>query len=81
MRYRKQLIIIAFTVLGTLALGPSVGFSAEPCIPCGDLLTIDFGPEVTITSAEVRSEITDFDMFGNPISIPVPGRFANLSVS
>ena len=71
MEIRKGLIILTFTVLSTLVLGPGVAFGA-PCIPCGDLLTTDFGPEVTITSAVTSTEITIIDISGATTIIPVP---------
>ena len=51
MKSSKAMLVIACTILVTMALGPSVGFSAGPCIPCEDLADMDFGPEVTILSA------------------------------
>jgi hypothetical protein len=52
MKPRKGLFIIACAILVTLSLDPGWG-SCDPCIRCEDLAVMDFGPNVTITSATV----------------------------
>ncbi|MBN1611624.1 MAG: tannase/feruloyl esterase family alpha/beta hydrolase [Polyangiaceae bacterium] len=70
MRHRLDRVLIASVFLAMVALRPSVG-AAAPCAPCEGLLTADFGPEVTIISAELRTEISGIGMTG-PFTIPVP---------
>jgi feruloyl esterase len=63
-------LIFTFHLFATLAWSPAFA-AVEPCMPCENLLTIDFGPEVTITSASLQTEVTGVGLEG-PFAIPVP---------
>ncbi len=51
MRFCTRLIALASVILTTIVLGSDFVY-AEPCIPCEQLATMDFGSDVTITSAK-----------------------------
>lgn len=70
MQQKKKWSVISLVFLTILVVGPKTGLSA-PCIPCESLPTIDFGPEVTIASSVISTEITVIGPDG-PIAIPVP---------
>jgi hypothetical protein len=67
---KKNRFIVALAFLAMLVVVPNLAV-AEPCMPCESLLTVDFGPDVTILSAELSTEISAFDPMSGPIVIPV----------
>ena len=70
MKFSKTLIVIVCAMLAMVALGPSKGFSAGPCMECQDLKGMNFGPGVKITSAEVLPKMEGTGVFG-PYSLDV----------
>jgi len=67
MRTRKAMSIFTLAVMLTFAFS---SFSlAAPCKPCEGILTMDFGPQVKITSAKIRNEVDPPGGKGDPIAV------------
>ncbi len=62
--------VISCVFVGLVALAPSLGFSYTP--QCESLLSADFGPEVTVTSAGLSTEIVAVLPDGSVVAVPVP---------
>ncbi|MBN2716370.1 MAG: tannase/feruloyl esterase family alpha/beta hydrolase [Deltaproteobacteria bacterium] len=68
---QKNRFIFTLLLLAALFAVPNLS-AADACMPCESLLTVDFGADVTIMSAALKSEIEAFDPTFGPIVIPTP---------
>jgi hypothetical protein len=68
---QRNRFFFTLMLLAALIAVPNLS-KADGCMPCESLLTVDFGPEVTLFSAELKSDITAFDPNYGPTTVPTP---------